>query len=56
VFTEAEQEAFPKILVRFYTISEIINSVISSGFVLKEFLEHPYSKHPAEFTIVADKK
>ena len=54
-FPEEEQKAFPKILTRYYTLSEIINSVISSGFVLKEFIEHPYSKHPAEFTIIADK-
>jgi 2-polyprenyl-3-methyl-5-hydroxy-6-metoxy-1,4-benzoquinol methylase len=58
VFPEEEQEAFPKISVRYYTISEIINSVIASGFMIKEFIEHPHYKDPArpmEFTIIADK-
>jgi len=58
VFPEEEQQAFPKILTRLYTISEIINSVISSGFTLKEFIEHPNykdPKRPMEFTIIADK-
>jgi len=57
-FPEKEQEKFPKISVRYYTISEIINSVIASGFTLKEFIEHPYYKEPTrpiEFTIIADK-
>ena len=57
---EEEQDAFPKILKRIYTISEIINSVIISGFTLCEFLEHNYTEYkegkiPAEFTIVANK-
>jgi SAM-dependent methyltransferase len=53
-----EQDTFPKILVRYYTISEIINSVINAGFTLKEFIEHPHwddNKRPVEFTIIADK-
>ena len=53
-----EQSAFPKCLLRFYTLSEIINSVISAGFVLKEFLEHPSydnAKLPGLFTILACK-
>ena len=57
-FPVEEQEAFPKISLRYYTISEIINSVIASGFILKEFIEHPHwedSKRPVEFTIIADK-
>jgi len=55
---EEEQDAFPKILVRYYTISEMINSVITAGFTLKEFIEHPHwnePKRPVEFTIIADK-
>jgi 2-polyprenyl-3-methyl-5-hydroxy-6-metoxy-1,4-benzoquinol methylase len=57
---EEEQDAFPKILVRLYTISEIINSVINAGFTLKEFTEHNYKEYkdgkiPPEFTIIADK-
>jgi len=57
-FPEKEQAAFPKILVRYYNMSEIINSVISSGFTLKEFIEHPHGedkKRPIEFTIIACK-
>ena len=57
-FAEEEQKAFPKISVRYYTMSEIINSVIASGFTLKEFIEHPHwedSKRPVEFTIIAYK-
>lgn len=55
---EEEQDAFPKILVRYYTISEIINSVIASGFTLEEFIEHSHwedKKRPVEFTIIAYK-
>lgn len=58
VFPEEEQDEFPKISVRYYTISEIINSVINAGFTLKEFIEHPHweeTKRPVEFTIIADK-
>jgi len=58
VAPEEEQDAFPKILARYYTISEIINSVINAGFTLKEFIEHPHyqePKRPMEFTIIADK-
>ena len=61
IFAPAEeQSAFPKILKRSYTISEIINSVIASRFTLNEFLEHRYTEYkdgklPAEFTIVANK-
>lgn len=49
----------PKCLYRKYTISEIINSVISTGFTLEKFDEHPAwdnDKLPGEFTIVAIKK
>jgi SAM-dependent methyltransferase len=57
-FPKEEQDAFPKCLVRLYTISEIINAVIRAGFVLNEFLEHPNyedKKLPGLFTIVASK-
>lgn len=57
-FSQDEQESFPKCLCRFYTMSEIINSVIASGFLLKEFLEHPNfedRKLPGLFTIIAYK-
>jgi hypothetical protein len=39
-------------------LSEIINSVIKSGFSIKEFNEHPNwkdKKLPGEFTIIAGK-
>lgn len=48
----------PKCSYRKYTISEIINSVINSGFMLKKFDEHPAwtnEEIPGEFTIVASK-
>lgn len=57
-FPEEEADNFPDCSLRFYTLSEIINSVIKAGFVMKEFNEHPNwkdKKLPGEFTIVADK-
>ena len=48
----------PKCSYRKYTISEIINSVINNGFVLRSFDEHPAwtnEKIPGEFTVVAIK-
>jgi len=57
-FPNEEQNAFPDCSLRYYTLSEIINSVIKSGFIIKEFNEHPHwdnIKIPGEFTIVADK-
>ncbi|KOY80261.1 class I SAM-dependent methyltransferase [Lysinibacillus sp. FSL H8-0500] len=57
-FDEHEQEDFPDVSVRFYTLSEIINSVITSGFKLMKFDEHRGWKNeniPWEFTILAVK-
>ena len=57
-FEEPIRERMPKCSYRKYTISEIINSVIDSGFTLKKFDEHPSwtnEKIPGEFTIVASK-
>jgi len=58
-FYDAETRAsMPKCLYRKYTISEIINSVIATGFTLKRFDEHPAwdnDKLPGEFTLVASK-
>lgn len=57
-FPLEEQKSFPDCVYRFYTLSEIINSVINAGFMLKEFLEHPNwedNKLPGEFTIFAIK-
>ena len=50
---------FPKCMYRRYTISEIINSIIESGFTLKRFDEHPAWENktlPGEFTAVAVKQ
>ncbi len=57
-FEEEIRSQMPKCLYRKYTISEIINSVISCGFTLKKFDEHPAwtnDKLPGEFTVVAVK-
>lgn len=57
-FPQSEQVSFPKCLCRFYTLSDIINSVISSGFQLREFHEHASfedAKLPGAFTMIADK-
>lgn len=58
-FEESIRAQMPKCSYRKYTLSEIINSVINSGFTLKKFDEHPAwtnEKLPGEFTIVADKQ
>lgn len=57
-FEESIRRQMPKCSYRKYTISEIINSVINSGFMLKKFDEHPAWTNemiPGEFTIVASK-
>ena len=57
-FDESVRAKMPKCSYRKYTISEIINSVIKSGFTLRRFDEHPAwtnEKIPGEFTIVATK-
>ena len=50
---------FSKCHYRKYTISEIINSIIGSGFTLERFDEHPSwenEKLPGEFTAIAIKR
>ena len=57
-FEENIRKQMPKCSYRKYTISEIINSVINSGFTLRKFDEHPAwtnEKIPGEFTIIASK-
>lgn len=57
-YDEETRKNFPKCSLRKYTISEIINSVIGSGFTLTRFDEHPAwtnSDLPGEFTIIANK-
>lgn len=53
------RQQMPKCSYRKYTVSEIINAVIKSGFVLEKFDEHPAwtnSNIPGEFTAVAGKR
>ncbi|MFD1032516.1 class I SAM-dependent methyltransferase [Metaplanococcus flavidus] len=57
-FHEGEQQDFPDVSLRFYTISEIINAVVSSGFNLRRFDEHHGwndENIPWEFTLLVIK-
>lgn len=57
-FPEEEQEDFPDVSIRFYTLSEIINSLITAELKLERFDEHRgWQKEniPWEFTIIARK-
>ena len=54
-----ENEVFPDCSLRLYNISEILNSMIKSGFTIKEFTEEPSwtnKKLPGEFTVYAIKE
>lgn len=56
---EEIRKQMPLCSYRKYTVSEIINSIINSGFTLKSFDEHPDwkdEKIPGEFTAVAIKE
>lgn len=58
-YDEEIRMQFPKCSYRKYTISEIINAVVGSGFELKRFDEHPSWTDPmlpGEFTLIAEKK
>lgn len=58
-FEKDIREQMPKCSYRKYTVSEIINAVINSGFTLKKFDEHPAwtnEKLPGEFTVTAVKQ
>jgi len=58
-FPEEEQSDFPDVMVRLYTMSDIINAVLDSGFRLKRFDEHRGwngENIPWEFTILAHKQ
>ena len=58
-FDEEIRKQMPKCSYRKYTISEILNAIIKSGFVLEKFDEHPAwtnSNVPGEFTAVANKR
>lgn len=57
-YDDDKRNEFPKCKIRRYTLSEIINSVINNGFMLKSFEEHPAWTNktlPGEFTILAEK-
>ena len=58
-FEDDIRKEMPKCSLRKYTVSEIINSIINSGFCLEKFDEHPAwtnDKLPREFTAIALKK
>ena len=57
-YDEETRRQIPRCSYRKYTISEIINAMISAGFCLKRFDEHPSWVNPdlpGEFTAVAIK-
>src|SRR5699024_11939087 len=57
-FNEQEQQEFPDVSLLYYPLSEIINSVINSGFKIQKFDEHRGWNNeniPWEFTILANK-
>jgi 2-polyprenyl-3-methyl-5-hydroxy-6-metoxy-1,4-benzoquinol methylase len=58
-FEEADRGSFPKCLLRYYRIGEIITSIGRNGFWIKEMRELNkigMEKVPGEFTIVAEKR
>ncbi len=58
-FSVNEQNEFPKCLLRYWTMGEIISSFASAGFVIERLVEGPrFDSHkniPGEFTLVASK-
>ncbi|PIB53432.1 hypothetical protein, partial [Pseudomonas sp. 2995-1] len=57
-FNEDEQKSFPHVSIKSYTLSEIINSIVTVGFTLTRFDEHKgwdNENIPWEFTILANK-
>ena len=55
-YPEEIRRQMPKCSYRKYTLSEILNAIIHSGFILKQFDEHPAWENdqlPGEFTAVA---
>ena len=58
-YEEEIRKNMPKCSYRKYTISEIINGILQSGFSLERFDEHPSwenEKVPGEFTAIARKR
>ncbi len=57
-FPNEERKKFPKCLLRYWTLSEIITSLAECGFLIKEFREgknNQNSKLPGDFTVLARK-
>lgn len=58
-FSENEQNEFPKCLLRYWTMGEIISSFASAGFVIDKLVEGPRfdsnKNIPGEFTLIASK-
>lgn len=56
-FSDNEQNKFPKCLLRYWTMGEIISSFASAGFIIEKLVEGPrFDSHkniPGEFTLVA---
>lgn len=51
-------DTFPDVILRYYTLSEIINAVLKTAFAIHQFNEHPdynNKKIPGAFTIIARK-
>jgi len=58
-FEDEIRRQMPKCSLRKYTISDILNAIIRSGFTLKQFDEHPSwedDRLPGEFTAIAIKE
>ena len=58
LYGEDIRRQMPRCMYRKYTISEILNSILCTGFCLKRFDEHPAWENkdlPGEFTAVAQK-
>jgi hypothetical protein len=54
----SDSENAPSCSIRLYNISEILNAMIKSGFVINEFNEHPRcdnEKLPGDFTVYVSK-
>ena len=55
-FPQQDQADYPGCFLRFYTLSEIMNTVFHAGYTIRDFNEHPNwedKKIPGEFTIYA---
>lgn len=57
-FTNEEQVDFPDVSVRYFTLSEILNGILQTHFILDRFDEHRGwngENIPSEFTLLATK-